>query len=161
MSEGWRQTPPAVPFCMRHRPPHIVQHMTRQLKSVFDGIPADHMTSVSDGTYSVTSSSSSRQYVVTTGVEEPSVVLPSCECYAWQKSHLPCKHRCAVLHYCHLTWDCFPAAYREHPVLSVDNGCISTAGAVWFTLLVTSKLDTSVQIFTHIAKLRSLLQLSL
>jgi len=87
MSEGWRKRPSAVPFAMHHRPPDIVQHTTRQFKAATDAIPADHVTSVGDCTYSVNSSSSLRQYVVTTGVEKPYVVLLSCECYAWNKSH--------------------------------------------------------------------------
>ena len=123
MSQGWRTSgPSSAPHGLQHRPAHITRHMSCMLTRAAE-TPPTTIHCVDDSTYTVLSSSSSQWYTVSFGADIPPD-MPSCDCYVWQRSHLPCKHMCAVLIQFELTWDRFPTAYRDHPVLSVDSFCL-------------------------------------
>jgi len=54
--------------------------------------------------------------------------MPSCDCYDWQRFHLPCKHFCAVFHlYPDHGWDMLPASYRDSPFFRLDETVVGTS----------------------------------
>jgi len=123
MSAGWRTAPTAAQHGLQHRPPHVMQHMRSTFEKAAD-IPCENVLLKDDGTYAVVSSSSAgKRYNVCFGGITLGV-MPSCECMAWQRSHLPCKHMCAAMLHSNLSWEVFPTTYREHPILQVDSECL-------------------------------------
>ena len=95
MSQGWRTSGPATaPHGLQHRPSHITRHMQCMLTRAAE-MPPTSIHTVDDNTYTVASSSSSQTYTVFFGCEIPSC-MPSCDCYMWQRLHLPCKHVCCA-----------------------------------------------------------------
>eukprot|EP00057_Strongylocentrotus_purpuratus_P015281 XP_011669755.1 PREDICTED: uncharacterized protein LOC105440872 [Strongylocentrotus purpuratus] len=46
--------------------------------------------------------------------------MPSCECWNWRWTHLPCKHILAVLQHSEAKWVDLPEAYRESPLFTLD-----------------------------------------
>ena len=122
MSEGWRTAPTAAQHGLQYRPPHVMQHMRCTFDKAAD-IPLENILVVDDRTYSVVSCTSRKTYKTCFG-GSTLADMPSCECMAWQRSHLPCKHMCAAMLHCSLTWDVFPVSYREDPILKVDIDCL-------------------------------------
>jgi len=54
--------------------------------------------------------------------------MPSCDCYDWQRFHLPCKHFCAVFHlYPDHGWDMLPASYKDNPFFRLHETVVGTS----------------------------------
>ena len=67
---------------------------------------------------------------------------PSCECWSWEHTHLPCKHFFAVFrHHPKWGWEKLPHAYRYSSILSLDEAVIANPTA--FKLEDTSMYNTS------------------
>lgn len=120
MSEGWRQGKSGVPVQLHHRPLHLTQHMTRMVKKAQDYIDPSCITNTGPNTFSVRSSvNKDVLYAVSLGSDTE---MPSCQCWPFQKSHLPCKHFAALLVNGDMEWDDLPVTYRENPVFTLDFG---------------------------------------
>ena len=79
--------------------------------------------SLGDNLFDVKSEDGEERYKVSLGSEDE---LPYCECKKYQKTHLPCKHFGAVFrHIPDISWNSLPPFYREHPMLTVDEDCLS------------------------------------
>ena len=72
------------------------------------------------GVFEVKSESSSRQwYRLQLGDKEG--ISSLCECEAWQRRHLPCKHFFAIFkHFPEWNWAKLPQNYRNSPYLTLD-----------------------------------------
>ena len=87
-------------------------------------IPLKHVVVVDQekGEFTVRSQrESTKFYRVKFGTDTDPAVLPSCECYDWERNRLPCKHFFAV--FTHVpTWsfEKLPGTYRNSPFLTVD-----------------------------------------
>ena len=116
MSGGWRQGRTDIPSDLHHRPVYFVQHM-REAEQKAAEITPEMVHDNCDGTYRVLSSSGGKSYTVDTGDD---MRMPSCECLAFQKLHMPCKHFSAVFTHCNVTWSSLPQFYCNHPLFTCD-----------------------------------------
>jgi len=82
-----------LPF-LRDRPHDVIQHVMCRYA---DGkrFPPEKVAQTADGSFEVVSASHTD---VTYRVIFDDDGMPSCDCYDWQRFHLPCKHFCAVFH---------------------------------------------------------------
>jgi len=122
MSTGWRKADASVPAGMQQRPSFIVKHMRGVLtKAISEDL---HVAADDDVDNIFTVSSATRQYVVDLGSESHVAPRrPSCKCWDYMHSHLPCKHIAGVMINRHLSWDCFPDFYKQHPLFTIDSEC--------------------------------------
>ena len=121
MSAGWREALPHIPDFLHHRPLNMVRHI-RTVSAKAADISSDMVQSMADGTFEV-DSKGPNTYIVSLG-SDGELVMPSCQCREFQKSHLICKHFCAVFQHCDVNWNSLPEFYRNNPLFVVDSDCV-------------------------------------
>jgi len=121
MSTGWRTAREGIPAELQHRPPHFIHHMKdAEMKS--KEITSTMVQVRNNGIFAVQSSDSSVWYQVDLGDDDRK---PNCECRAFCKTHLPCKHFMAVFeHGDGVSWMSLPSYYRDHPLFTADEECL-------------------------------------
>lgn len=81
-------------------------------------ITASDVQQVGPRTYSLPSSRSQHNFIVSFGDEENP---PHCQCPDWERHHWPCKHFCAVFRYTEDGWDALPPRYKDSPFFTLDH----------------------------------------
>lgn len=116
MSTGWRKSVDYVPICLQHRPLHLLQHM-REVEQKAASIPATAITRLDDISFLATTGS--RLYPVCLGNDS---TMPSCECRAFRRTHMPCKHFSAIFrHFADVSFASLAKPYIDNPVFVVDD----------------------------------------
>ncbi|XP_069133744.1 uncharacterized protein [Argopecten irradians] len=125
MSSGWREPSTHVPVDLQHRPPHIIHHI-RDATTKASDITSQMIVPKEDGCFDVRSPSN-KVYRVYLG-KELGQEMPKCQCKAFKRSHLPCKHLCAVISHCTgLSWNSLPSFYINNPLFVIDGDCVNVS----------------------------------
>ena len=123
MSQGWRKGHQGVPAELHHRPLHLIKHMRQTSVKASD--ISDSMIK-GDGPFRFLVTSASRRnvlYRVFLG-NQAEKEIPSCNCMAFARSHLPCKHMVAIFNHTQYDWESLPDFYKNHPLFCVDDTCV-------------------------------------
>ena len=68
-------------------------------------------------------------YKVNLGIEK---TFRRCECDAWKRSLLPCKHMVSIFEYFpEFGWESLPVTYNTSPYFNLDYSVINTKNLVW------------------------------
>lgn len=118
MHRGYNNNLPAF---LDNRPRLFVENCKQKIKLASDIGKTDIKTTDIPGVFQVKSESLSKTwYRVQFGNNDGE--RPSCECRAWQRSRLLCKHFFAVFnHYPEWNWENLPEEYRESPFITLDS----------------------------------------
>lgn len=127
MSDGWRLDHQSVPNDLQNRPAHLIQHM----RIAYEGaahINCYAVQPLNNTTFRVASQTG----VINTVYfgDDYRGELPFCDCWDWQRTHMPCKHFAAVFTSCRLSWLTLPFFYTSSPILSLDWQCMPMHGPV-------------------------------
>lgn len=120
MCQGWREGAGDEDPSLHHRPQQFVRHMTETMFKAAN-IPAGNIQAVDHNIFRVLSRSN--RYDVFWG-DETNRLIPTCQCKAFVRSHLPCKHMCAVMRCQLMSFDSLPQFYRNHNLVTVDVECL-------------------------------------
>ena len=109
-----------LPEFLVNRPRYFVEHCKEKISLAMDIKKSSIKPSDTGGVFEVKSESSSRRwYRLQFGHKEGT--SPSCECEAWQRRRLPCKHFFAIFkHFPEWNWEKLPQNYRNSPYLTLD-----------------------------------------
>lgn len=114
MSSGWRIGASDLPKDLHHRPPFLVRHLREANLRAADIDASMIRPDPKDAegrTFFVPSlTRQGAVYCVKLGPN-----MPSCGCYSFTRSHLPCKHMAAVFAHATFGWSMLPLAYRLVP----------------------------------------------
>nr|XP_054769966.1 uncharacterized protein LOC129277817 [Lytechinus pictus] len=107
-----------IPSYLRDRPDYFIQHCMKKIENA-GTIGKDDVVRISNHHFQVKSESSvpGCYYNVHTTSEQK---IPSCECWSWMWSRLPCKHMFALFNLREARWQDLPEEYRELPLFTVD-----------------------------------------
>ncbi|XP_076037559.1 uncharacterized protein LOC143023005 [Oratosquilla oratoria] len=127
-SEVYRKYNTHLPLYLRNRPKDVVNLIKRRLD---EDSSNDCIALLDDkkGIFKVFSRMvPSLHHTVTFGKDGS--VMPSCTCYFWKTSKLPCKHFCSIFKSQDLSWswDDLNKSYRCMPILSLDKTIIAAEG---------------------------------
>ncbi|XP_014679414.1 PREDICTED: uncharacterized protein LOC106819281 [Priapulus caudatus] len=105
-SSTYRKYNDNVPVYLRNRPAFLIRHCLERLQ-LAEQIPSDHVIRrETDDSFIVKSQTDAKiEYMV-------DISKPSCHCYGWQHSRLPCKHIFAVFANTDHTWNSLPEYYK-------------------------------------------------
>ncbi len=122
MCQGWREgVGRDADASLHHRPQPFVKHMSDMFSKALN-IPAGNIVTVeSNNSFKVCSRGGT--YEVCWG-DENTRQIPTCQCMAFKRSHMPCKHMCVIIHYKRKSFDSLPAFYRNHVLITVDADCL-------------------------------------
>ena len=109
-----------LPEFLVNRPRYFVEHCKEKISLAMDIKKSSIKPSDTGGVFEVKSESSRRRwYRLQFGHKEGT--SPSCECEAWQRRRLPCKHFFAIFkHFPVWNWEKLPQNYRNSPYLTLD-----------------------------------------
>ena len=109
-----------LPEFLVNRPRYFVEHCKEKISLAMDIKKSSIKPSDTGGVFEVKSESSRRRwYRLQFGHKEGT--SPSCECEAWQRRRLPCKHFFAIFkHFPEWNWEKLPQNYRNSPYLTLD-----------------------------------------
>ena len=115
-----------LPSWFHNKPPTFTKHCIEKL-GLAKQIPASNISFVEEvnSTYFIVRSSDNNKgyKVFLTRDDSP---YPHCECPAWKRSFLPCKHLLSVFeNFEEFNWDSLPASYTSSPYFNLDYGVIS------------------------------------
>lgn len=120
MSAGWREPNESIPPELAHKPFHLIKHL-RETAMKATSITPEMIKVINSNTVEVTSSNKSDRYKVFLGSENQQ---PSCQCREFQRSHLLCKHFCAIFkHVDNFSWNSLPDIYKTTPQFIIDTDC--------------------------------------
>ena len=104
---------------MKNRPRKFVSHCLNRMPPKV-GIPygKEDVQEIENGTFLVPSFNKEDEYYLL----RPAT--PSCSCPDFSFFHLPCKHFLALLKFELISWEDFPAEYRDAPMINVDTSFI-------------------------------------
>ena len=108
-----------VPNYLRDRPKELVKHCMDQI-FIAENIASDGIIMTEQGSFLVPSESmgTDNRHEVYFGDE---MTLPSCTCYAWQRSVYLCKHFFLVFkRFPAWSWFALCSKYRDSPYMTVD-----------------------------------------
>ena len=128
MCDGWRG--PCVDRIegLQNRPLHLVRHMKYAAQKATE-IPLSSITKLNATQFTVASASKDGVcYELTLGNEtETDRIQPSCQCFAFRRCHLPCKHFAALFLHSVADWNSLPNFYRNNPLFAVDKEVVNIA----------------------------------
>ena len=108
----------SIPQYLHNRPRRFVEHCRDKLSiaKVLDVEKAKIKKSL-DNQYEVQSFENDQSYIV-------DLSKPSCECFSWKRSKLPCKHMFSLILHTEETWDSFQESYRNSIYVSLDESVV-------------------------------------
>lgn len=123
LQSNYRRYNPNIPKHLVERPHHVIKSCLEK-QSLAELIPASSLEilNIEKGIFVVRSENdNTKKYQVHFGSDEAPVLLPSCQCYDWEKHRLPCKHFYTVFRHCpEWPFDRLPASYRESPFITLN-----------------------------------------
>ena len=113
-----------IPIYLHERPHAIIKHCMER-RDASGNIQQHQVVIIVDeekGEFNVRSEQdANKEYRVSFGTDTSPPVLPSCECYDWERNRLPCKHFFAVFaHFPKWSFEQLPDSYKKSPFLTVD-----------------------------------------
>lgn len=126
MHRGYNKDLPAF---LVNRPRFFVEHCKQKIKLASNIDKTGIKTTDFPGVFEVKSESLSKTwYRVQFGSNDGE--RPSCECRAWQRSRLLCKHFFAVFnHHPEWNWENLPKEYWESPFITLDYHLLNGTGS--------------------------------
>ena len=88
-----------------------------------------YVESIQRQNFLVKTSTIGKCYKVNLGNEN---TFPRCECDAWKRLLLPCKHIVSIFEYFpEFRWESLPVTYKTSPYFNLDYSVINTKNLVW------------------------------
>ena len=114
---------PEIPDILHNRPKHVVMTLYKNMISAGYSKPTD-VNVITDQLFEVKSESENIWYEVFLG-DEIEKRVPSCECKAFRKNGLLCKHFFAVFQQTDKAWENVIDSYKNSPYLTLDQALLS------------------------------------
>ena len=95
---------------MHNKPKPYVKHCIKKIGAALN-ITEEAITQKGDSRFDVKNEHGDSTYNIDFGNDTD---LPSCSCYSWRRTSLPCKHMLSIInHMKSVTWDSFGTLYRD------------------------------------------------
>lgn len=128
-SDLYRSYSNGLPKWLHNKPKPYVQHCIKKIEAA-SNISQDAITQKGVSRFDVRSEHGDSIYNIDFGNDTD---LPSCSCYSWRKTFLPCKHMLSVINHIELvTWDSFGTIYRDSVFFTLDFEVFGMTPKVWF-----------------------------
>ena len=129
-SSEYRKYNTDLPKWLRNKPKYFTKHCIEKINLAKD-IKQENVKYVeSIGLYFLVKTSTIRKYYKANLGNEST--FPRCECDAWKRSLLHCKHMVSVFEYFpEFGWESLPVTYNTLPYFNLDYCVINTKNLVW------------------------------